>query len=312
MELVSCFDFDFRIFNMKASSLKQGAALVSVFSNTALVIAKLLIGLAIGSVSVISEAIHSAVDLLASIIAFFAVRKSDQPADEHHAFGHGKFENLSGVIEAVLIFAAAGWIIYEAIHKLLKPIALDNPGYGIIVMAASAIANIAVSRMLFRVGIKTDSIALKADAWHLMTDVYTSAGVMAGLILIWLGEKIFIGTHFHWIDPVAAILVALLIIKAAWKLTLESVSDLLDQSLPPEEEQWIRRRIDSMRPRVHDFHHLRSRKSGSTRFVEFHIVVDAAMSVGQSHDLNDTLVSEIKSRFPDSKIMIHIEPNTCQ
>lgn len=298
---------------MKPSSLKQGAAFVSVLSNTALVIAKLLIGLAIGSVSVISEAIHSAVDLLASIIAFFAVRKSDEPADEQHAFGHGKFENLSGTIEAILIFLAAGWIIYEAIHKLLRPIALENPGWGIIVMAISALANIAVSKMLFRVGIKTDSIALKADAWHLMTDVYTSAGVMAGLVLIWLGEKILVGIHLHWIDPVAAILVALLIIKAAWKLTMESVSDLLDQSLPPEEEQWIRQRIDSMRPRVHDFHHLRSRKSGSTRFVEFHIVVDTAMSVGESHDLNDSLVSDIKTRFPNSKVMIHIEPNikTC-
>ena len=277
-------------------------------SNTSLVVAKLIIGLLIGSVSVLSEAIHSAVDLAASLVAYFAVRTSEKPADQEHAFGHGKYENLSGTIEAILIFLAAGWIMYEAVRKLIKTAPLDNPGWGIIVMLVSSVVNIIVSRMLFKVGDKTDSIALKADAWHLMTDVYTSAGVMLGLAVIWLGEKIWPATHLHWIDPFAAIMVAILIVKAAWHLTQESVSDLLDQSLPKEEEDWIAQRIMGTSPRVISFHHLRSRKSGATRFIEFHITVDPEMTVGQSHDLNDDLVAEIKTRFSNSKVMIHIEP----
>ena len=297
---------------MEHGKLKKTAALVSVASNTALVIAKLIIGLLIGSVSVLSEAIHSAVDLTASLVAYFAVRTSEKPADEQHAFGHGKYENLSGTIEAILIFFAAGWIFYEAIHKLIKTSPLDNPGWGIIVMLVSSVVNIVVSRMLFKVGNKTDSIALKADAWHLMTDVYTSAGVMLGLTVVWLGEMIWPGTHLHWIDPFAGIMVAILIVKAAWHLTQESVSDLLDQSLPKEEEDWITECIMEMHPRVISFHHLRSRKSGSTRFIEFHITVDPEMTVGQSHDLNDDLVAEIKTRFADSKVMIHIEPSDTQ
>ena len=132
----------------------------------------------IGSVSVISEAIHSGVDLLAAVIALFAVRKSAKPADEDHPFGHDKVENISGTVEALLIFLAAGWIIFEAVKKLIDPEPLDEAGWGVAVMLLSVAANIIVSKKLFSVGEETDSVALKADAWHLATDVYTSLGVM--------------------------------------------------------------------------------------------------------------------------------------
>ena len=278
---------------------KIAVARLSVLSNTALVIAKLVIGIIIGSVSVISEAIHSGVDLLAALIAFFAVKQSDTPADEKHRFGHGKFENLSGTIEAFLIFVAAAWILYEAIHKLIKPAPLEQVGWGVIVMLVSSVVNIIVSEMLFKVGNKTDSIALKADAWHLRTDVYTSAGVMAGLGLIWLGKLIMPGTVIHWLDPVAAILVAVLIIHAAYVLSKNAIADLLDTSLGMEEEEWIIEKIRGMYPEVYGFHNLRTRKSGPKRFIEFHIKVNPEMSVRESHDLNDRLVLEIKR---DSRI----------
>ena len=170
---------------------KASVARLSVISNTTLMLLKLAVGLAIGSVSVISEAIHSGMDLLAAIIALFAVKISGKPADQHHPFGHGKVENISGTVEALLIFLAAIWIIYEAIKKLLNPQPLEDVGWGVAVMFVSAMVNIFVSRTLFKVGKETDSVALQADAWHLHTDVYTSAGVMAGLGIIWLGSFLF-------------------------------------------------------------------------------------------------------------------------
>jgi cation diffusion facilitator family transporter len=299
---------------METQKQKIFVAALSVFSNTTLIILKLIVGVIIGSVSVLSEAIHSGVDLLAAIIALVAVRKSSKPADQDHSYGHGKYEDLSGAIEALLIFVAAAWIIFEAIHKLIKPQPIAIAGWGVGVMLFSSVVNIVVSHLLFKVGQKTDSIALQADAWHLRTDVYTSAGVMVGLLVLWFGEWFMPQLDCHWIDPAAALGVALLIIKAAYQLTIHSIRDLLDVSLPPEEEIWVKNKIKEMYPRVRGFHNFRSRKSGSTRFVEFHLMLDATMSVEDSHAVNDKIVREIKSRFKDSKVMVHIEPcdNSCE
>ena len=287
---------------------KQRAALLSVLSNATLVAAKLSIGFWIGSVSVISEAIHSGVDLVAAAIALYSVRTSSLPADRGHPFGHGKIENVSGTIEALLIFAAAGWIIYEAVQKLIHPEPLDAPLLGVAVMFVSVLANVAVSQLLFKVGRETDSIALLADAWHLRTDVYTSMGVMAGLGVIWLGHGLLPGSDLHWIDPVCAIGVAALIIKAAYDLTRQAARDLLDASLPAEEEQWIRQSLESERPIVNGYHALRTRKAGHFRFVEFHIQVNPLMSVAESHALTQKLGDTIKARIPNATVTIHVEP----
>jgi len=290
---------------------KSNVALLSVISNTSLVVLKLAVGTAIGSVSVISEAIHSGVDLLAATIALLAVRKSGKPADEGHPFGHGKVENISGTVEALLIFLAAGWIIYEAIKKLQNPEPLEEAWLGIAVMLISVMANIFVSRNLFRVGKETDSIALMADAWHLRTDVYTSMGVFAGLAVISVGALILPGVDLRWVDPLAAVGVALLIIKAAYHLTLESARDLVDVGLPPEEVDDIRRHIRAFAPTIRGFHRLRTRKAGSNRFVEFHIRVDASMSVDESHRITDMLADSIKQHYPGTAVTIHIEPCNC-
>ena len=300
---------------MEMQKQKVFVAALSVLSNTILIILKLIVGVIIGSVSVLSEAIHSGVDLLAAIIALLAVRKSSKPADQDHAYGHGKYENLSGAIEALLIFVAAAWIIFEAIHKLIKPQPIEAVGWGVGVMLFSSVVNIVVSHLLFKVGQKTDSIALQADAWHLLTDVYTSAGVMVGLLVLWFGKWFMPQLDWHWIDPAAALGGALLIIKAAYHLTVQSIRDLLDVSLPPGEEIWVKNKIKAMYPQVRGFHNFRSRKSGATRFVEFHLMLDATMSVQDSHAVNDRIVREIKCRFKDSKVMVHIEPcdnNTCE
>ncbi len=288
---------------------KIPVAMLSVVSNCSLVVLKILVGLLIGSISVISEAIHSGVDLLASFIALFAVKTSDKPADQEHPYGHGKIENLSGVIEAVLIFIAAAWIIFEAVRKLTTGTILLEPGWGIGVMFISALANAGVSRLLFKVGKETQSMALEADAWHLRTDVYTSAGVMVGLGLIWLGERIFPGLHFHWIDPMAAIAVALLIIKAAYDLTIRSTHDLMDVGLPADELAWIHECIKKATPPVTGFHHLRSRKSGAYRFVEFHLLFEGKLSVRKAHAISEEITQAIRDRYPGTSVTIHIEPH---
>ncbi len=287
---------------------KTRVALLSVASNTTLVVLKLVVGLLVGSVAVVSEAIHSGMDLVAALIALFAVRKSGEAADERHPYGHGKFENISAAIEALLIFGAAGWIIFEAVERLLHPRGIDMPVWGVIVMAVSAGGNLLVSRRLFKVARETDSVALAADGWHLRTDVYTSTGVMVGLLVMWAGSRFWPGVRLDWIDSAIAILVALLILKAAVDLVRGAVRDLLDVSLPAEDVQWIPSFVTSNWPQVRGFHNLRSRKAGPTRFVDFHVVVDDQMSVSEAHRLGDEIVAALKERLSDSRVNIHIEP----
>ncbi|MEN6433972.1 MAG: cation diffusion facilitator family transporter [Smithella sp.] len=286
---------------------KERVAMLSVASNSFLVLFKVIVGFLIGSVSIMSEAIHSGVDLLAAIIAMFSVKTSSVPADSDHPFGHGKIENISGFVEALLIFIAAFWIIWEALKKLISSSAIEHAGWGVGVMLFSAVMNFIVSQKLFQVGKEADSIALQADAWHLRTDVYTSTGVMTGLGIIWIGHEFFSAHNINWIDPVAAICVAVLILHAAFNLTVNSIRDLMDVQLPPEEEGYIRN-IISHETVIYGFHQLRTRKAGHIRFVEFHIKVNPQMSVHDSHDITRILKKNIRDKFPESTITIHIEP----
>lgn len=293
---------------MSGNKKKENVAMLSVVSNTLLVIFKLVVGLIIGSISVISEAIHSGVDLVAAIIALIAVKESNKPPDTKHRYGHGKVENISGTIEAILIFFAAAWIIFEAIMKLSHSEPVENISYGVIIMLISSIINFIVSSRLFKVGKETDSLALLADAWHLRTDVWTSMGVAIGLFLLWIGKMIFPEVNLNWIDPVAALIVAFLIINAAYKLTIQSASGLLDVSLPQDEEQKVIDIIKFERKGVYSYHNFKTRKAGADRFVEFHLIVDADMTVLKSHDICDEMTSKIKDALPETIVMIHIEP----
>jgi cation diffusion facilitator family transporter len=285
--------------------LKQKTARLSVVSNAGLVILKFSVGFAVGSVSIISEAIHSSMDLLAAVIAFFAVRKSSEPPDSVHEFGHGKFEDFSGLIEAVLIFVAAAIIIWEAARKLLghggPELSEDLLLIGIGVMAVSVMVNWFVSRRLMTVAKQTESIALESDAWHLRTDVYTSLGVMLGLILIRV-------TGMTSIDSVFAIGVALVIIKAAYDLTRRSVADLMDQSLPVKDETRIKEIVCGHSSEYAGFHDLKTRRSGPEIFIDLHLVMPGNISVEQSHDLADHLEADLKVEYPRAYVTIHIEP----
>jgi cation diffusion facilitator family transporter len=294
---------------MDTQRKKTRVAALSVASNSVLVILKLIVGALIGSVAVLSEAIHSGMDLIAALIAFFAVRIAGRAADEEHPFGHTKVENISAGIEALLIFVAAIWIIYGAVRKLINPHPLETVGWGVGVMLISTIANLIVSRLLFKVGKETDSAALIADGWHLRTDVYTSMGVMVGLGLIWLGGYVFPGLNLVWLDPVVAIAVAILILHAAYDLTRHAIQDLVDQSVPIEEKEWMQNYLSALYPTVRSFHRLRTRKAGATRFINVHLALDAKLTVSESHSIGDKIVGDFKAHFPhDVDVIVHIEP----
>jgi len=294
---------------MSEQRKKSRVAALSVASNSVLVLFKAIVGVLIGSVSVLSEAIHSGMDLVAALIAFFAVRIAGRAADEEHPFGHTKVENISAAIEALLIFTAAVWIIIEAVRKLITPRPIETVGWGVGIMLISTIANLIVSRLLFKVGRETDSAALTADAWHLRTDVYTSVGVMAGLTIIWLGGFFFPGLNLTWIDPIAAIAVAGLIIHAAYDLTRHAVQDLVDQSMPIEEKEWMQNYLSALYPTVRSSHRLRTRKAGATRFINLHLALDSKLTVSESHGIGDKIVADFKKHFPhDVDVIVHIEP----
>jgi cation diffusion facilitator family transporter len=274
-------------------------ARLSVFSNTLLIAMKLIVGIISGSVSIISEAIHSSMDLLAAIIAFFAVRVSDTPPDSKHPYGHGKVENISGVIEGLLILVAAIWIIVEALKKLLgEPFELESIWIGAVVMFVSAVINTIVSRKLYKVARETNSVALEADALHLKTDVYTSLGVAVGLGLI-------IITGVKWLDPVVAILVALFIIKESYILLKKAYSPLLDTAWGDNEIEDLERKLNDMEVNYHD---LRTRVAGNYRFVDIHIEIPESESVGNAHQYCDKIEYELKNVYDNLTVTIHVEP----
>jgi len=278
-------------------------ARLSIYSNSLLLIMKLAVGILIGSISILSEALHSGIDLLAAIIANYSVKKAGQPADDEHKFGHGKFENVSGTVEAILIFVAAMIILYKSGEKLLgnDGFEFEMIGVGIVVMGISAIVNYYVSARIMKVAKKAESIALEADAYHLTTDVYTSIGVFIGLILIQItGNSIF--------DPLLAIIVALIILKASYDLTKRSVSGIMDVKLSDKEEETIKSIIHEHYSQYAEYHNLRSRMSGAERFVDLHLVVPKNQHVVDAHEFCDHLEKDIKEKIPNLSILIHIEP----
>jgi len=293
---------------MDIQKQKTSVALLSVVSNSILVTLKLVTGLLTGSISVLSEAAHSSMDLIASVIAFFAVRISARRPDAEHPFGHGKVEDISALAEALLIVIAAVWIVAEAISKIINPQPLETLDWGIAVMLLSVVANIIVSKLLFTVGKRADSPALIADAWHLRTDVWTSAGVLTGLSIIWVGARLWPEVNLSWIDPVAAILVAILILRAALTLTIGAIKDLIDTSPPAHELYWLSGYLESWYPTVRSIHRIRTRKSGAARFIDLHIVVDPAMTVSDSHAITEKMTSAVREKLSGADLTVHIEP----
>jgi len=280
---------------------KINAAKISVFSNTFLVISKIAIAVSIGSVSILSEGIHSSMDLFASLLAYYAVKMAAKPADDKHNYGHGKFENVSGTIEALLIFIAAVFIITESVTKFFNPHTVTHIELGIAIMAISSIINFFISNHLLKVSKETDSIALYADAMHLRSDIYTSLGVMFGLIAVYF-------TGIQLLDPLVAIGVAFILIHTSWGMIKDAFSPLVDSSLPKEDEDKIIAHIEFHSDKYIEYKQLRTRKSGSRQHIDFYLTFCHSMSIADAHSFTDIIEDEIRLSFPNADILIHLEP----
>lgn len=282
---------------------RTGPALLSIASNLFLIALKVIVGVAIHSVAVISEAVHSGMDLLAALIAFFSLKQSEKPADREHPFGHGKFENISAFLEAALILAAAVGIILEAVKSLREGgrLAMDSLDWGIGVMLLSAVVNFFVSAYLFKKARELESPALDGDAWHLRSDVLTSVGVLAGLAVVRL-------TGLSFLDPLMAILMGLYLVWVSFKISWQSLQDLVDKKLPQEEEKKICDIIEDHYAQFVEFHSLKTRRSGPERHIVLHLVVSRSATTFEAHELCDHLENDIEERFPGAHVLIHIEP----
>ena len=286
---------------MDINAEKKFAAGLSITSNALIIATKIVAGMVSGSISIISEAIHSLSDFLASVLTFFAVTRSAEPADKNHPFGHGKYEDMSGFIEGGLIIFAGFFIIYEAISKLIKGCTLEADSMlGIYVMAFAVVANFLVSRYLFYVAKKSDSVSLLADAEHLSTDILYSLGVLVGLVLI----KI---TGIAALDPIIALIVALIILKTGFSISKETLNNLLDGSLPAEDITKIEE-ILKKNSVIKGYKNIKGRKSGQYKDVELTLLFNPDMKISCAHNVCDQIENEIKSSLGQVNTIIHAEP----
>jgi len=282
-------------------STRSGAARLAVVVVIGLVGLKVLVAVVTGSISVIAQAVDSFLDLFAIVITFLAVVIAARPADEKHPFGHGKVEDIAAVVQAMLIFAAGGLIIYSAVLRIITETTIELTEAGMGVMLVSIVASLLLSRHLRRVSQATDSIALEASARNIAVDVYSAAAVLAGLLVIrFTGLQIF--------DPIIALLVALFILKVAYDVLIKSFGRLIDVKLSEDEESIIRSSIMECAGEVVGYHELRTRKAGNQRYIDLHLVMPKDASVEEAHRLCDELERDMKTKLSHTSVLIHVEP----
>ncbi|MGZ5308828.1 MAG: cation diffusion facilitator family transporter [Solirubrobacterales bacterium] len=281
---------------------KSGAAAISIASNSILIAMKLAAAAITGSVAILSEALHSGVDLVASVVAFVSVRRADEPADSDHHYGHEKLESFAAAIEGMLVLVGAGVIIYEATRHLSTHAEVETLGLGIAVMAVSAIVNTGVSTYLRRASRRYESPALAGDAAHLGTDALTSVGVLVGLVVVQV-------TGLEQLDAVMALLVAAMIVFAGVRILYRSGRVLVDESLPPEELDRIEAAIAASRPaEMAGYHRLRARSAGRHRYVDLHVQFHDGTTLERAHSLAHELRDAIEAELPNAEVLIHVEP----
>ena len=286
----------------RTGTVKTRAALLSIVSNAVLIALKIAAGAITGSVAILTEAMHSSIDLIASFVAYFSVREADKPADAEHPYGHAKIENLAAAIEAMLILVGSGVIIYAAVRSLVNGPEVHSLGIGIAVIAFSVVANVIVSAILARRARETESPALEGDAAHLRTDAATSAAVLVGLVVVQL-------TGLTWLDPVIALVVAAAILIAGVRLLARASRVLVDEALPAEELDAVRAAIEQFGPRgVVGFHKLRARRAGSRRYVDLHVQFAAGTTLEDAHATAHELQDAIRARLRSVDVLIHLEP----
>jgi cation diffusion facilitator family transporter len=285
-----------------ADHRKARAARFSIVSNSALIALKVIAGVLTGSVAIVTEAVHSSIDLVASVVAYFSVRKAEEPADRSHPYGHEKVENLAAALEGVLIVLGAAVIIYESIKKLSEGSTVERLGIGIGVIAFSAVVNFGISSYLYRQAKLTDSPALEGDAAHLRTDAFTSVGVLVALALVAI-------TGVHELDAVAALVVACAIVFSGVRLVTRSSRVLVDEALPEDELERIDSAIERYGAReVIGHHKLRARRAGSRRYIDLHVQFARGTTLERAHQLSHELQRAIREQVNGADVLIHLEP----
>jgi cation diffusion facilitator family transporter len=283
---------------------KSGAAALSITSNAALIAIKLAAGAITGSIAIITEALHSFIDLVASVIAFVSVRKADEPADVDHPYGHEKVESLAATIEGMLILVGAGIIVYEATHRLVAGSEVERLGVGIAVMGFSVLANLVVSTVLYRQARAHESPALEGDAAHLRTDALTSAGVLGGLLLVEV-------TGIVAFDSITALVVAAAIVVAGIRIIRRSSGILVDEALPDAEMDRVEAAIAAARTdEVAGYHKLRGHRAGPRRHIDLHVQYRSGTTLERAHELAHAMRASIEADVPGAEVLIHAEPET--
>ena len=281
---------------------RSRAAALSIASNSALILLKIVAGAVTGSVAIITEAIHSGIDLIASLVAYFSVRQAETPADSSHRYGHEKFENVAAGVEGMLILVGSGVIVYTAVEHLVEGTEIQSLGFGIAVVAFATVVNLIVSQYLYRRAAATDSAALAGDAAHLRTDAMTSLGVLVGLALVQI-------TDATWIDPVVALIIAVAIVVTGLKVVAGSWRVLVDESLPEDETAAIRDAIECFGDRgVAGYHELRTRRAGPRRYVDVHVQFRSGTTLEDAHAIAHELQDRIRDRLRGADVLIHLEP----
>lgn len=282
--------------------LLQRSVLLSVVAAMVTIALKALAAWLTGSVSFLSDALESVVNLVAAVVALFAIRTAARPPDKDHDFGHGKAEYLSAAVEGGMIFVAAAAIMWTAVRRVMHPVGLEQTGVGLALSTGASLVNLGVGLFLIRAGRANRSIALEADGKHLITDVWTSAGVLVGIVMVWL-------TGWLVLDPIVALLVGLNILWTGYGLVKRSTTGLLDASLPNEEVEKVQQVVDRHRQQSQvEFHALRTRESGRQRFVYVHMLVPGAWTVQRGHDLSEQFEADMAKALPGVTTFTHMEP----
>jgi cation diffusion facilitator family transporter len=288
-------------YNGKSNRKRLGTAWFSLGSAVGLACVKFVVGVFSGSLGVLSSAADSLADIFMSAVNLLSIRKSMHPADTNHPYGHGKVETLATVFQGVVIAATGAWVIREGIRRLVEGRVPDSADPGIVVMAVAVAASWFISRRIRKTGEETGSSALVADSVHFATDVYTNAGILVSLL-------VYRFTGWAWLDPGIALLVGVYILAVAGRLLFTAAQDLVDRGLPEETVDLVKGIISEHRPMIVDFHDLRTRRAGSEKHVDFHVVVCREYKLEDAHRVADHLEKEVRHVLGNAHVVTHIDP----
>ncbi len=282
-------------------STKAGAAKLLIGTVFGLVVLKLVVGWFTGSISVLAQAADSLLDILAGVITFSAIRIAANPADKEHPYGHGKVEDVAGALQGILIAIAAGLIIYSSVRRIIAGTSVELAETGIAVMVVSIVVSIFLSRHLLKVARATASVALEANAHNITADIYSALVVLIAMIVVRL-------TGYSVVDPIVAIGVAIYLLRIAFNTVRKPLSGLIDTKLPHSQETAIKGCLAKHSQYVLGYHALRTRQSGSQRYIDLHLVMNKDVSLQQAHDVCDMIEMEIDFSLPGANVTIHVEP----